>query len=89
LQFKTFLSGTGYPTGKIIHAGTDMSKILYPRAYMGNLIGRFFFDGYGYGMALLDGYVPVAISSNGPLIGESGEEDRPSYVRASRVCHIH
>jgi hypothetical protein len=42
LQFKTFLLGTGYPTGKNIHAGTGMSKILYPRAYMGNPIGRFF-----------------------------------------------
>jgi hypothetical protein len=28
---------------------------------MGNPIGRIFFDGYGYGMVLLDGYVPVAI----------------------------
>jgi hypothetical protein len=28
---------------------------------MGNPTGRIFFDGYGYGMVLSDGYVPVAI----------------------------
>jgi hypothetical protein len=38
-----------------------MGKILYPRVYMGNPTGRIFFDGYGYGMVLPDGYVPVAI----------------------------
>jgi hypothetical protein len=41
LEFKTFLVGTG------------MSKILYPRVYMGN--------GYEYGMVLSDEHVPVAI----------------------------
>jgi hypothetical protein len=50
-----------YPTGKITHAGTGMGKILYPRAYMGNPMGRIFY-GYDYGMVLPDGYVPVAIS---------------------------
>jgi hypothetical protein len=50
-----------YPMGKITHVGTGMGKILYPRAYMGNQMGRIFFDGYGYGMVLPDGYVPVAI----------------------------
>jgi hypothetical protein len=49
-----------YPTGKITHAGTSMGKILYPRAYMGNPMGRIFYV-YGYGMVLPDGYVPVAI----------------------------
>jgi hypothetical protein len=38
-----------------------MGKILYPRVYMGNPTGRIFFDGYGYGMVLSDGYVPVAV----------------------------
>ena len=61
LEFKTFLAGTGYPTGKNTRAGTGMGKILYPRVYMGNPTGRIFFDGYGYGMVLPDGYVPVAI----------------------------
>ena len=28
---------------------------------MGDPTGRIFFDGYGYGMVLPDGYVPVAI----------------------------
>jgi hypothetical protein len=66
LEFKTFLAGTGYPMGKNTHAGTGMGKILYPRAYMGNPMGRIFFDGYGYGMVLPDGYVPVAISNIEP-----------------------
>jgi hypothetical protein len=61
LEFKTFLAGTGYPTGKNTRAGTGMGKILYPRVYMGNPTGRIFFDGYGYGMVLPDGYVPIAI----------------------------
>ena len=63
LEFKTFLAGTGYPTGKKTRAGTGMGKVLYPRVYMGNPTGRNFFDGYGYGMVLPDGYVPVAIPS--------------------------
>jgi hypothetical protein len=54
LEFKTFLGGTGYPTGKITHAGMGLGKILYLRSYMSNLTGRFFY-GYGYGMLLPDG----------------------------------
>jgi hypothetical protein len=63
LEFNSFLAGMGYPTGKNTRAGTGMGKILYPRVYMGNPTGRIFFDGYGYGMVLPDGYVPVAIPS--------------------------
>jgi hypothetical protein len=47
LEFKTFLGGTGYPTGKNTRAGTGMGKILYPRVYMGNPTGRFFLMGTG------------------------------------------
>jgi hypothetical protein len=47
LEFKTFLAGTGYPTGKNTRAGTGMGKILYPRVYMGNPTGRFVFMGTG------------------------------------------
>jgi hypothetical protein len=61
LEFKTFLAGAGYPTGKNTRVGTGMDKILYPRVYMGNATGRIFFDGYGYGMVLPNVYVPVAI----------------------------
>jgi hypothetical protein len=67
LEFKTFLAGTGYPTGKITRVGTGMGRILYPRAYMGNSTGKSFLDGYGYGTALPDGYVPVAIPSGWTL----------------------
>jgi hypothetical protein len=45
LEFKIFITGTGYPTGKNTRAGTGMGKILYPRVYMGNLMGRIFFMG--------------------------------------------
>jgi hypothetical protein len=61
LEFNSFLAGTVYPTGKNTRAGMGMGKILYPRVYMGNPTGIIFFDGYGYGMVLPDGYVPVAI----------------------------
>jgi hypothetical protein len=47
LEFKTFLAGTGYPTGKNTGAGTSMGKILYLRVYMGNLTDRFFLMGTG------------------------------------------
>jgi hypothetical protein len=67
LEFNSFLAGTGYPTGKNTRAGTGMGKILYPRVYMGNPTGRIFFDGYGYGMVLPDGYVPVAIPKGRPI----------------------
>jgi hypothetical protein len=56
LEFKTFLMGTSYLMGKtkITCVGTNMGKILYPRTYMGNLTGRFLFDGFRYGMVLPD-----------------------------------
>jgi hypothetical protein len=41
LEFKIFLAGTDYPTGKITRMGTSMSKKLYPEAYMGNSTDRF------------------------------------------------
>jgi hypothetical protein len=47
LEFKTFLAGTGYPTGINTRAGTGMGKILYPRVYMGNPTGRIFLMGMG------------------------------------------
>jgi hypothetical protein len=43
-----------------------MSKILYPRPYIGNPMGKIFLDRYEYGMVLLYGYVLVAIPSCNP-----------------------
>jgi hypothetical protein len=42
LEFKTFLTGTGYPTSKNTRTGMGMGKILYPRVYMGNPTSRIF-----------------------------------------------
>jgi hypothetical protein len=58
LEFKIFLAGRGYPTGKNTRVGTVMSKILYARAYMGNPTGSFFMGRgmewyYSTGMYLL------------------------------------
>jgi hypothetical protein len=78
LEFNSFLAGTGYPTGKNTHAGTGMGKILYPRVYMGNPTGRIFFDRYGYGMVLPDGYVPVAIPNVNYV--KSDTNDKNTYA---------
>jgi hypothetical protein len=47
LEFKTFITGTGYPTGKSTRTDTGMGKLLYPRVYMGNPTGRIFLMGTG------------------------------------------
>ena len=57
------LAGTGYPSGSNTRAGTGMGKFSYPRADTGNPTGKFTPSGYGYGMAIPDGYLPVAIST--------------------------
>jgi hypothetical protein len=66
LEFKTFLTGMGYPTGKNTRAGTGMGKILYPRAYMG---GRIFLMGTG-----MEWYYPMGMYPLPSLciVGSSG-----------------
>lgn len=39
---------------------------------MGNPTGRIFFDGYGYGMVIPDGYVPVAIPTRDEQLHSQG-----------------
>jgi hypothetical protein len=71
LEFKTFLAGTGCPTGKNTRAGTGMDKILYPRAYMGNPTGRIFFMGTG-----MEWYYPMGMYPS-PSLCESHLKSRP------------
>jgi hypothetical protein len=59
------LSGMGYPTGKKTRTGTGMGKNLNPHAGMGFLVGRVRISGCGYGIALPDGFLPIAISTAG------------------------
>jgi hypothetical protein len=54
----------GYPTGKKTRAGTGIGKNLNSHAGMGFLAGRVRVGRCGYGTALPDGFVPVAISGN-------------------------
>jgi hypothetical protein len=60
LEFKTFLASMGYPMGKNTRTRRVWVRF-YTREYI--WVTRFLFDGYGYGMVLLDGYVPVVIPS--------------------------
>jgi hypothetical protein len=60
LEFKTFLSGTGYLTSKIICVDTCICKILYRDLIWVTQQVNYFY-GYGYKMTLSDGYVHVAI----------------------------
>jgi hypothetical protein len=36
----------------------------YPPVYMGDPVGLFLCRGYGYGVVIPDGYLPIAISSS-------------------------
>jgi hypothetical protein len=54
-------SGTGYLLGSITRAGAGMGELPYPCAITGNLTGKIFSSGCGYGIEVPVGYVPVAI----------------------------
>ena len=55
-------SGTGYPSGIFTHAGTGMGKVFYPCVGTDNLAGKILSRGYGYGIAIPNGCIPVTIS---------------------------
>ena len=57
-------SGIGYPLGIFTRAGTGMGEVLYPCGGMSNSAGKTLSRGYEYGIAITDGYIPVAISSH-------------------------
>jgi hypothetical protein len=48
LEFETFIAGMCYTKGKITRTNMGMGKILYPQAYMGNLMDTIFVDKYEY-----------------------------------------
>ena len=64
-MFFWFVAGmhldTGYPSGILTRAGTGMGEVLYPCTGTGNLAGKILSRGYGYGIAIPDGYISVAI----------------------------
>jgi hypothetical protein len=48
------------------HVGMGMGVNPYPPVYMGDPIGLFFCRGYGYGVVIPGGYLPIAISKAVP-----------------------
>jgi hypothetical protein len=77
------LLGIGYPTGKKTHAGAGMGKNLYSHAGMGFLSGRVRVGGCGYGTALPDGILPVAISISWLLLAEVSRASRQASARCT------
>jgi hypothetical protein len=47
--------------------GMGMGINSYPPVYMGDPVGLFLCRGYGYGVVIPGGYLPIAISIRGPL----------------------
>jgi hypothetical protein len=45
------------------HVGMGMGVNPYPPVYMGDPVGLFFCRGYGYGVVIPGGYLPIAIST--------------------------
>jgi hypothetical protein len=45
------------------HVGMGMGANPYPPVYMGDSMGLFFYRGYGYGVVIPGGYLPIAIST--------------------------
>jgi hypothetical protein len=46
--------------------GMGMGVNPYPLVYMGDLVGLFLCHGYGYGVVIPGGYLPIAISKSKP-----------------------
>ena len=55
------LVGTGYPSGSITRSGASMGELSYPCADTGNPAGKISPGGYGYGLVVPIGYIPIAI----------------------------
>jgi hypothetical protein len=63
------------------HMGMGMGVNPYPLVYMGNPVGLFLCRGYGYGVVIPGGYLPIAISTRDG-VGSS------SCLREPRSCPL-
>jgi hypothetical protein len=54
--------GYGLLVGYFYPCGTGMGEVFYLCAGTGNLVGKILSRGYGYGIAMPNGYIPVASS---------------------------
>jgi hypothetical protein len=56
--------------------GMGMGVNPYPPVYMGDPMGLFLCRGYGYGVVIPNGYLPIAISSADCLVVPPGSPVR-------------
>jgi hypothetical protein len=60
--------------------GMGMGVNPYPPVYMGNPVGLFLCCGYGYGVLIPGGYLPIAISTLGTPEAQLGQASSRSNL---------
>jgi hypothetical protein len=69
--------GAGDPMGDPYPHGYAMGVNPYPPVYMGDLMRLFLCHGYGFGVVIPIGYLPIAISNPRSCLGLA---DRPRLL---------
>jgi hypothetical protein len=59
----------------------------YPPVYMGDPMGLFFCRGYGYGVVIPGGYLPIAISSSNP--SQTLKSRIQTFSQVPNICWMH
>jgi hypothetical protein len=59
----------------------------YPPVYMGDPMRLLFYRGYGYGVVIPDGYLPIAISIHGTVVRNGVEESGGGGGGAAGIDH--
>src|SRR5688572_15884552 len=68
--------------------GMGMGVNPYPLVYMGDPMGLFLCRGYGYGVVIPGGYLPIAISTETSIFSTAAAERRLPYPVARSVPNV-